>query len=145
MGQGLLPLIQATLSAELGCARDDVRPLIGDTRLAPESGSTTASRGTYVVWASARMAAPDFTGQMQAAAARLLGRDPEGLVLAPGGMAERGSNSGEILISYRELAEGLSDDELPSVTVAYEFPKTDYPAPMPATSSPLARPLPGWR
>jgi xanthine dehydrogenase D subunit/xanthine dehydrogenase C subunit len=128
MGQGLLTLIQATLSAELGCARDDVRASVGDTASTPESGSTTASRGTYVVWASARMAAPEFRQNMAVAAARVLGRDPETLVMALGGMAERGSNSGVILLSYHDLAAALDESELPSVTVAYEFPKTDYPA-----------------
>jgi xanthine dehydrogenase D subunit/xanthine dehydrogenase C subunit len=128
MGQGLLTLIRSTVSAELGCAREDVRPLTGDTRLTPESGSTTASRGTYVVWASARKAAPEFSLKLRTAAGRILGRDPETLVLAPGGLAERGSNSSDILLSYRALADALADDELPSVTVAYEFPKTEYSA-----------------
>jgi xanthine dehydrogenase C subunit len=128
MGQGLLTAICATVSAELGCARSDVRPLTGDTRLAPDSGSTTASRGTYVVWASARKAAPEFRRQMCEAAAGLLGCDPQRLVLAPGGLAEGGSNSGKLLVTYRELADHLPDTDLPSVTVTYDFPKTDYPA-----------------
>ncbi|MFM2280346.1 MAG: hypothetical protein RLZZ444_2577, partial [Pseudomonadota bacterium] len=128
MGQGLLTLIKATVAAELGCAREDVKATVGDTRLAPESGSTTASRGTSVVWASVKMAAPQFSKQMRQAAASLLDRDPDGLVFAPGGFAERGSNSGEILITYRTLASRLPADALPSVTVAYEFPKNDYTA-----------------
>lgn len=128
MGQGLHALIKASVAEALGCARDDVRPLTGDTRLAPESGSTTASRGTYVVWASAQMAAAEFTMQMQQAAAGVLGRDPDGLVLAPGGVAERGSNSGEILLRYAGLAAALRPEDLPSVTVAYEFPRNDYTA-----------------
>lgn len=128
MGQGLLTLIEATVSAELGCARADVLATVGDTRLAPESGSTTASRGTYVVWASAKMAAPEFSQSMRDAAGTILNRPPDSLVLAPGGFAERGSNSGEILLTYKALAESLEDAERPSVTVAYEFPKTDYPS-----------------
>ncbi len=127
MGQGLLTAICAAVSAELGCARSDVRPLTGDTRLAPDSGSTTASRGTYVVWASARKAAPEFRRQMCDAAAGLLGCDPQRLVFAPGGLAEAGSNSGKLLVTYRQLADHLPDADLPSVTVTYEFPKTDYP------------------
>lgn len=127
MGQGLLTLIRAAVSAELGCARDDVRPVIGDTRLAPESGSTTASRGTYVVWASAKMAAPDFREKMLTAAARFIGRDPGTLAFASGGFAEKGTNSGGVLLTYRDLAAALPEADLPSVTVAYEFPKTDYP------------------
>lgn len=127
MGQGLLTLVQAVVSNELGCAREDVRPLVGDTRLAPESGSTTASRGTYVVWASARMAAPAFREQICAAAGRILDRDPDNLVIAPGGIAEIGTNSGGLLLTFRDLAAALPEADLPSVTVAYEFPKTDYP------------------
>ena len=46
------------VAAELGCGHADIRPLAGDTAKAPESGSTTASRGTYVVWRVAKEAAP---------------------------------------------------------------------------------------
>ena len=128
IGQGLLSLIKATVSRELGCSRDDVSTATGDTRLAPESGSTTASRGTSVVWASTRMAAPEFSRQMRLAAGTLLNRDPETLTLGVGGMVERGSNSGDIIISYKTLAQALDEKALPSVTVAYEFPKNDYSA-----------------
>jgi xanthine dehydrogenase D subunit/xanthine dehydrogenase C subunit len=128
MGQGLGALIKATLAAELGCSRDDVRPLTGDTRFAPESGSTTASRGTSVVWGAAKMAGPEFSAEMRKAAGHILGREADTLVLAPGGLAERGSNSGDILITYRVLAAALVPEALPSVTVAYDFPKNDYSA-----------------
>src|SRR5690606_9061098 len=50
LGQGLLAAIRNTVAAELGCGHADIRPMAGDTAKAPESGSTTASRGTYVVW-----------------------------------------------------------------------------------------------
>ncbi|MCD2172441.1 molybdopterin cofactor-binding domain-containing protein [Rhizobium sp. C4] len=128
LGQGLMTLVKATVAAELGCARDDVAAVIGDTARAPESGSTTASRGTYVVWASTRLAAPDFAGQMRSAAGRVLGREPNMLALAPGGFIERGTNSGDILLTYKQLADQLDEEDLPSVTVTYEFPKNDYTA-----------------
>src|SRR5690606_28618162 len=98
LGQGLLAAIRNTVAAELGCGHADIRPMAGDTAKAPESGSTTASRGTYVVWRVAREAAPHLAEELVAAAARLLGRAPESLVVAPGGVAERASNSGELLI-----------------------------------------------
>jgi len=101
---------------------------VGDTARVPESGSTTASRGTSVVWAAARMAAPEFTRQMLAAAGKLLNREPSALRMAPGGIAEIGSNSGEILLSYKALAASLKTGEMPATTVAYEFPKNDYTA-----------------
>ena len=128
MGQGLLTLIKTSVADATGCGRDDVRPAVGDTARVPESGSTTASRGTSVVWASARMAAPDLIRQMLAAAGKVLDRDATALRMAPGGIAEVGSNSGDILLSYKALAASLNDDEMPETTVAYEFPKNDYSA-----------------
>jgi xanthine dehydrogenase D subunit/xanthine dehydrogenase C subunit len=128
IGQGLLTLIQATVAAELGCGRSDVEAVTGDTARTPESGSTTASRGTYVVWASTRMAAPEFSQKMRQAAGRVLRRDPAALALAPGGFVEHGSNSGDLLLTYPQLAERLDEADLPRVTVQYEFPKNDYTA-----------------
>ena len=128
LGQGLLTLVKTTVAGELGCSRDDVKPIIGDTALTPDSGSTTASRGSYVVWASTRLAAPEFAEKMRVAAAHLLRRDPDTLALGHGGFIERGTNSGQILLTYRQLAEQLDEADLPSVTVDYEFPKNDYTA-----------------
>lgn len=128
LGQGLLTLVKTTVATELGCGRDDVEPVIGDTARAPDSGSTTASRGSYVVWASTKLAAPEFSEKMRVAAGHVLHRDPETLSLSHGGFIERGSNSGEVLLTYRQLAEQLDGADLPDVTVAYEFPKNDYTA-----------------
>ena len=126
MGQGLLTSIQAAVAAALGCSRDDVRPVTGDTGRTPESGSTTASRGTYVVWKVAEATAPTLAAAMLAAASERLGRDPTGLAIAPGGIVERGSNSGELLLSFSSLAEGFDPDRLPFAATSFEFPKTDY-------------------
>jgi CO/xanthine dehydrogenase Mo-binding subunit len=128
LGQGLLTLVKTTVANELGCGREDVEAVIGDTARAPDSGSTTASRGSYVVWASTKLAAPEFAQQMRAAAGCILERNPDTLALGKGGFIERGTNSGEILLTYRQLAERLDDTDLPSVTVAYEFPKNEYTA-----------------
>lgn len=124
MGQGLLTAIQAATAAELGCAREDVRPLVGDTRFAPDSGSTTASRGSSVVWATVAQAAPNFRRKLLDAAG-LIGHNRAELVLAPGGLAEKG---GDLVVTYRDLAVALPEDALPSVTIAYEFPKTEFSA-----------------
>jgi CO/xanthine dehydrogenase Mo-binding subunit len=126
MGQGLLPAIRNTVAAELGCGHDDIRLVTGDTGTAPESGSTTASRGTYVVWRVARQAAPRLAGDLAAAAASILGRSPEALAVVPGGLGERGSNSGGVLISFADIARSVGPDRLPHAEVAFEFPKSDY-------------------
>ncbi len=126
IGQGLHAAIRNTVAAELGCGHGDIRPVTGDTAAAPESGSTTASRGTYVVWRVAKEAAPCLADELTSAAARILDRSAQTLVVVPGGLAERGSNSGALLISFAELARALAPDGLPHAGVAFEFPKSDY-------------------
>ncbi|WFS25396.1 molybdopterin cofactor-binding domain-containing protein [Rhizobium rhododendri] len=128
MGQGLLTSIKAAVADRLGCGRDDVLPVTGDTHLAPDSGSTTASRGGYVVWQVAKSAGALLAPQLLEAAGLKIGRPAMSLRLAPGGFADAGSNSGDLLLTYRELARSLGPDALPSATVAFDFPKTDYEA-----------------
>ncbi|RVC92679.1 aldehyde oxidase, partial [Mesorhizobium sp. M2A.F.Ca.ET.029.05.1.1] len=92
----------------------------------PESGSTTASRGTFVVWKVAAKTAPALAERILARAAEDLGREPATLAIAPGGIVERHSNSGELLLSFAALAEGLDPEELPFAATSFEFPKSDY-------------------
>ncbi len=124
MGQGLQAAIVSAVSERLGVAREDVRAVTGDTRAAPDGGSTTASRGTFVVWKAAELAAPRFTQEMLALAGVRLGREAGTLKLAPGGFADRLSNSGEVVLSFADLASGL--EMRPNVEVSFEYPKTDY-------------------
>ncbi|MGA7325074.1 MAG: molybdopterin cofactor-binding domain-containing protein, partial [Rhodomicrobium sp.] len=126
IGQGLLPTIRAAVSQELGCAFEDIRPVTGDTGLTPDSGSTTASRGTFAVWKVAATAGPGFREKLLGAAADVLGRDMAFLAIAPGGIALRGANRGELLISFSQLAAAIADDNLPSETASFEYPKTEY-------------------
>jgi len=126
IGQGLLAAIRNSVAAELGCGLDDVRPVTGDTGATPESGSTTASRGTYVVWRVARDAAPRLSEKLRAAGARLLGRTADSLKIVPGGLAEAGSNSGDVLIGFGDIARALDLRDLPAAECSFEFPKSDY-------------------
>ncbi len=126
MGQGMLASIKAAVAGALGIGRDDVRPVTGDTATTPESGSTTASRSSYVVWRVAALTAPSLTRDLLAAASGLLGRDAGALALAPGGIVERHSNSGTLLMRFAELAAALPPDRLPAAAVSFEFPKSDY-------------------
>jgi xanthine dehydrogenase D subunit/xanthine dehydrogenase C subunit len=127
MGQGLLALVVAAASAALGCGRDDIRPVIGDTANGPDSGPTTAARGTFVVWQAMRLAAPKFAARLRAAAAKHLGSDPEALELGIGGIVERNAER-RILLRYRTLAAALDAAELPCVEARFEYPKADYEA-----------------
>ena len=126
MGQGVMPAIQSAVAAALGCARQDILPVVGDTALAPESGSTTAARGTYVIWRTAREASPPFAAALCARAAERLGRPAAELALAPGGIRDARSNSGALLLSFADLAARLAEGERPRETVAFQFPTADY-------------------
>jgi len=126
MGQGLLTSIKGAVATALGCSRDDVRPITGDTGRTPESGSTTASRGTYVAWRVAESTAPALGAAIRAAAGKLLGRDVDALAIAPGGVAEQSSNSGKLLVTFAEIARSLPEDSLPFAETSFEFPKSDH-------------------
>lgn len=126
MGQGLIPSIHAAIADRLGCAREDVRAVIGDTASTPDSGSTTASRGGYVVWKGTDLMAPGFTDKLLARAAGLLGRQPETLRIIPGGIADAATNSRVPLLDFAQLAESLAPGETLSEEADFAFPKSDY-------------------
>ncbi|HTV35026.1 MAG TPA: molybdopterin cofactor-binding domain-containing protein [Xanthobacteraceae bacterium] len=128
MGQGLLAIIQASVAAAVGCDRDDVEPITGDTARAPDSGSTSASRGTYVVWKGADLAGPELSRKLREAAAAVLNRPVATLMVAPGGIREARANSDELLISFGELAAQLAPEALPRATCIFDYPKADYRA-----------------
>lgn len=123
MGQGLHAALAAAVADRLGCARSDVRPVTGDTGRAPDSGSTTASRGGYVVWKAVDLTAPSFAADLKAAAADLLGLSSEALAIVPGGVADRGRNDGPRL-TFAALAAALGPERRPSARADFSFPKT---------------------
>jgi CO/xanthine dehydrogenase Mo-binding subunit len=126
IGQGVVAIIQATVATTIGCDRDEVLPVFGDTARTPDSGSTTASRGSYVVWKGAELMAPGFSGQLRRAAGGLLNRQPEDLAIAPGGLRDVRANSDDLLISFATLAQQLAPEARPRAECAFEYPKTDY-------------------
>jgi xanthine dehydrogenase D subunit len=126
MGQGLLASIQASVASTLGCDRDDVLPVVGDTARTPDSGSTSASRGTYVVWRAATSAGDIFSRRLREAAASVLGRNADDLAIAPGGVRDARINSDALLITFAELAQRLLPQSLPTAECAFSFPKADY-------------------
>lgn len=128
IGQGVVAIIQATVAAAIGCDRDDVLPVFGDTARTPDLGSTTASRGSYVVWKGAELMAPGFSGQLRRAAGGLLNRQPEDFAIAPGGLRDVRANSDDLLISFATLAQQLAPQARPRAECAFEFPKTNYTA-----------------
>lgn len=126
MGQGLVPAVASAVSSALGVVREDVRVVFGDTRSTPDSGSTTASRGTYIVWKGAQLTAPGFRQALLQGAAGKLQRTPDQLTLMPGGVCEIGTNSGEPLITFGELVHQLEPEQRPVERQFCAYPKSDY-------------------
>lgn len=126
MGQGLIPAVASAVSSALGVAREDVRVVFGDTRATPDSGSTTASRGTYIVWKGAQLTAPGFRQALLQVAATKLQRTPDQLTLVPGGVGEAGTNSGQPLITFGDLADQLKLEHRPVERQFCAYPKSDY-------------------
>jgi len=124
MGQGLGAALQAMAADRLGCARSDIRPVYGDTALAPDSGSTSASRGTFVAWSIARGAAPGFADRLRRLAERATGHSAATLEIVPGGLSVKGTNSAEPLVTFADLARAA--DTVPAERTHFAFPKTEY-------------------
>lgn len=127
MGQGLVSVVQASVAAALGCARSDVRPVLGDTALVPDGGSTSASRGSVAVHLGAKAAGPALKAALIEAAAAVLGRPVERLTVGPGGIRDIGANAcDEPVIAFSALAAALGDDR-PASSHGRQFPKTHWP------------------
>jgi xanthine dehydrogenase D subunit len=125
IGQGVLASIVNIVSDMMGCAIEDVRPIIGDTAVTPDSGSTTASRATIVIWLSSKDLAPKLSAELRGRAAAHLKRDPAGLKIGPGGIYDKGRNRMDgPLLSFAKLADELGD-ELPSVDCDFRFPTSE--------------------
>lgn len=122
MGQGLLAGLQAVVADRLGCARADVRPVVGDTGCTPDSGSTTASRGGYVVWRLADLTAPGFACDLLAAGCRRLSLPEGALSVCPGGLAATGSNSATPILTFADLAQ----TDRPETSASFDFPKASH-------------------
>ncbi|MBP3038558.1 xanthine dehydrogenase subunit D [Bacillaceae bacterium Marseille-Q3522] len=130
-GQGILAVIETIVVAELGCSADDLTIVIGDTAKAPHSGSTTASRGTSMVWTAIRKMKDEFLLRLLAKASVITGLPVKALRLGRGGIfsAEEASP----VITYQELASSF-EAEHPSdwdekqypvtITTSFDFPTT---------------------
>ncbi|EXX87200.1 xanthine dehydrogenase subunit D [Paenibacillus darwinianus] len=139
-GQGLLSALELMLIETFDAAADDIRILIGDTDLVPDSGSSTASRATSMMWKSLRNMRAPFTAAMLEAAGQALDRPPDTLRLGPGGIYDAGTGMAgaagataavhgvhtEPLLGYAELAAAV---EKPIRTeTSFHFPTTDKTA-----------------
>ncbi|MFC7063771.1 xanthine dehydrogenase subunit D [Halobacillus seohaensis] len=125
-GQGILGVIETIVTEEIGCSAADLSIVIGDTALVPSSGSTTASRGTSMVWHAIKKMKSDFQRLLLEKAAKLTGREIVDLQLGEGGVTTvvTKASVSPIIISYQELADHLLEGEDLTVTTNFDFPTT---------------------
>lgn len=83
-GQGILAAIEHIVTEELGCAAEDISIIIGDTAKVPKSGSSTASRGTSMVWHAIQRLKKPFLYQLKKRAVQLVPCSPEQLIFGAG-------------------------------------------------------------
>lgn len=120
MGQGLVASLHAAVSQKLGCDRSDICAVTGDTKHAPDSGSTTAARGGYVVWRGVEETAPAFQVALLDRAAQILNCSSDMLKIVPGGIAEARLNTHDPSLTFADLGD------VAPVLAHYAFPKTNY-------------------
>lgn len=118
VGQGLIASLEQMLIEQYGIAAEDIRIIIGDTDVVPESGSTTASRATAMMWKSLQRLRAPFIEKMLERAAPLLGKSISELRLGEGGI--RSLAEDELLLSYSELAR--AEGEPIKCETAFHFP-----------------------
>jgi len=120
IGQGMVASVHAAVAERLHCARADIEVIFGDTGTAPDSGSTTASRGGYVVWRGTEETAPVLAEKILAQASLRLGLPADRLRIVPGGVQAEGGNHSPTL-AFSELAPERAE-------TFFAFPKSDYRA-----------------
>ncbi len=121
-GQGILGVIETIVLDELGIGAEDLKIVIGDTDSVPHTGSTTASRGTSMVWMAVQRMKGFFTNTILERTASVTGVPQTELMLGDGGVYR--GDALTPLITYHELAMSLPKDEPILVSTRFDFPTT---------------------
>jgi len=127
-GQGLYATLELMLTEQFGFAAEDIRMIIGDTDVVPDSGSSTASRATSMMWTALRRMGPEFTAKLLDAASAATGVPAERLRLGAGGVRYAlgpgdADSAGEIAAMYEELARVSSANPIRCET-SFHYPLT---------------------
>jgi CO/xanthine dehydrogenase Mo-binding subunit len=122
-GQGLLATLELMMIEQFGFAAEDLVLTIGDTDRVPDSGSTTASRATTMMWKALRSVREPFTTKLLTAAKEASGNPLERLRTGPGGIYD--TETGELLMSYKQLADSAKDRV--TEEAALHYPSTSMP------------------
>ncbi|TLS52737.1 xanthine dehydrogenase subunit D [Paenibacillus antri] len=107
-GQGLLATLEQMMTEQFGFAADDLRLVIGDTDVVPNSGSSTASRATSMMWMALRRLRPVFEERLLAEASAAAGLPASALRLGAGGV-RAADEEGAIVVSYERLAQTVRE------------------------------------
>ena len=119
-GQGLVSVIENLVIEEIGCGQEDIKIVIGDTSVVPMSGSSTASRGTSIVWQSLQKMKEPFKKKILHHVSSSLSIPVENLYLGPTGVWEIGREDRPCL-TYAACAASLEDT---TVLTSFHFPVT---------------------
>ncbi|QHW29465.1 xanthine dehydrogenase subunit D [Paenibacillus rhizovicinus] len=122
-GQGLIATLEQMMVERLGLAGSDVRIVIGDTDAVPNSGSSTASRATTMMWKSLELLREPFADLVLAAAGQAAGAGPELLRLGEGGVRWR--STGDMAVAYADLAATLAEPIVCEAAVHYPTSGTE--------------------
>ncbi|MBB3111263.1 xanthine dehydrogenase D subunit [Paenibacillus phyllosphaerae] len=121
-GQGLIATLELMMIEEFGLSADDFRIMIGDTDIVPDSGSSTASRATSMMWKSLQRMRDPFRQHILATAAKRLECEAKQLIMGSGGIRSK-QQPDKLLLSYLELA--AFSDEPVVVETNFIFPAPD--------------------
>ncbi len=129
VGQGLQTSFKL-IALETLCLRDErkIHIITGDTHLTPDSGTSTASAGTYRGGRAIHMAGIKMRDLLKKHASKILGEDEKNLEIEDGVIFVK--DNPEKRVSYEELGEYLSKKgRLPKTEGHFYFPtsKTKIP------------------
>ncbi|WP_078577874.1 xanthine dehydrogenase subunit D [Salipaludibacillus agaradhaerens] len=125
-GQGLLSTLELMLLDHFNCDTDDLHIMIGDTDNVPESGSSTASRTTNMVWRALQNMKKPFLTELFSKVHELTGEDRSQLMTGKKGVWKRERDkSHRFLMSYKKLAGACADPIV--CTTEFHYPVTPDP------------------
>jgi len=84
VGQGVVGIAAQIAAEVLGVPLEQVETIVGDTRLTPDGGATTASRQTFITGNAVRLAAEEVRAILVGAASEALDCPPDRLALVEG-------------------------------------------------------------
>jgi nicotinate dehydrogenase large molybdopterin subunit len=123
VGQGMLAVIERLTTKEIGCSTEDISIIIGDTDRVPHSGSSTASRGTSMVWHSLQRLKGPFKNLLITKASQW-SQIPKGLLfLGHGGIYVVEENKQKLVITYKQLGSQSNNTPI-EVDTSFDFPTT---------------------